>query len=301
MKLLALLFLFPLFSFAQDFREEYVPNGDVNLYVKVFGEGDPIILINGGPGMNSNGFDELAIKLAENNQVLLYDQRGTGKSVMEVDEDLLTMDLMVDDLEAIREHFNFSVWIVYGHSFGGMLAYKYAAENPEHVWAMVQSSSGGMDLSIRNSILVMDRLSEKQRDSLNYYTELIREGDESPETRTKQRSFLAYAYVYNDEFAPVILSRLEEANLSINRLLWDDMIDNEFDQREALEYFDAPVLIIYGDEDVVDDYIAEDAHETLENSEVEVVPNCGHYGWLDNPEFYFDKVHSFLQALPAIE
>ena len=51
-------------------------------YYKIFGKGSPILIINGGPGMNSNGFEPLAKILAEKHQTIVYDQRGTGKSTL---------------------------------------------------------------------------------------------------------------------------------------------------------------------------------------------------------------------------
>lgn len=286
---------------AQSFKEVWVLNDEVNLYVKVFGEGNPLILINGGPGMNSNGFNALAEILANTNTVYLYDQRGTGKSVMEeVNEQNMTMEAMVDDLEAIREHFNIDTWIVYGHSFGGMLAYKYAAEHPEHTWAMVQSSSGGMDLSIRENIRINERLSQTELDSLEYWTDAIEGGDTSENATMKRLYFLASAYVYNDEHIHIIRDRLTQANLEINAMLWEDMVSTEFDQSDALEYFDSPVLILIGEYDMVDISLAEDADDWLPDSELVIIKNSGHYGWVDHPEQYNTVVLNFLRSLPNI-
>ncbi|MCB0663128.1 MAG: hypothetical protein KDC24_10335, partial [Saprospiraceae bacterium] len=50
---------------------------------KTFGEGKPILIINGGPGMNSNGFQFMAEKIAAlGYQTILFDQRGTGGSIL---------------------------------------------------------------------------------------------------------------------------------------------------------------------------------------------------------------------------
>ena len=66
-------------TFAQ--TEGYSTNNDSSkTYYKIFGKGEPLLIINGGPGMNSNGFEGMAKILAETQEAIIYDQRGTGKS-----------------------------------------------------------------------------------------------------------------------------------------------------------------------------------------------------------------------------
>ena len=70
-------------------------------YYKIFGKGTPILIINGGPGMNSNGFEPMAKILAEKHQTIVYDQRGTGKSTLkELNDKTVSMKLMTDDIES---------------------------------------------------------------------------------------------------------------------------------------------------------------------------------------------------------
>ena len=51
------------------------------LFYRVFGEGEPVVFLNGGPGLASNGYEVYATELEEKRQVILFDQRGTGKSL----------------------------------------------------------------------------------------------------------------------------------------------------------------------------------------------------------------------------
>ncbi|MBL0008446.1 MAG: hypothetical protein IPP25_15045 [Saprospiraceae bacterium] len=46
------------------------------IYYKTFGKGQPLLIINGGPGMNSDGFEGLAVSLSEHFMTIIYDQRG---------------------------------------------------------------------------------------------------------------------------------------------------------------------------------------------------------------------------------
>jgi proline iminopeptidase len=87
-----------------------------------------VLIINGGPGMNSDGFVGVAQKLSKNNRTIIYDQRGTGRSTLtKTDTSTITMKLMAADIEALRKQLNIKSWIILGHSFGGMLASYYAS------------------------------------------------------------------------------------------------------------------------------------------------------------------------------
>src|ERR1700712_3378551 len=104
MKKLFILFFMATFHcvvFAQ--TEGYVQAGNSKIYYRTFGTGKPLLIINGGPGMNSDGFIDLARILSKNNETIIYDQRGTGRSnVQKLDTSTITMKLMVQDLESLR-------------------------------------------------------------------------------------------------------------------------------------------------------------------------------------------------------
>ncbi|MEP0004888.1 MAG: alpha/beta hydrolase [Balneola sp.] len=72
-------------------------NGGI-IHFRVFGDGTPVLIINGGPGMNSDGFSGLAEILGESYKAIIYDQRGTGRSELpEISSRSITLDLMVKD------------------------------------------------------------------------------------------------------------------------------------------------------------------------------------------------------------
>ncbi|KAB2814049.1 alpha/beta fold hydrolase [Phaeocystidibacter luteus] len=294
--LLSLAFIFQFTVSAQSFTSQMVEHDGFKHHIRIAGEGSPILLINGGPGMNCNGFDHIGSILAKNHTVILYDQRGTGLSVSEdLDSSDLTMEAMVEDIEAIRKHLGYEKWILMGQSFGGVLSYHYAVKYPERITAMIQSSSGGMDLEVRDKILVNERLTSDQRDSLTWFRERMTSNDDR--YAEKYRMYLGCAYVYNDEFAPIIGERLAEANLDVNRLIWADLERIEFDVKEEMLTFQQPVLIIQGEYDMIDISIAELQHEILPDSRLVIVPESGHYGWLDNPDVYLSSIDQFLDEL----
>lgn len=272
-------------------------NGNL-LHYRTFGTGEPLLIINGGPGMSSEGFVDLAKELSRDRQTIIYDQRGTGLSKMaKIDASTQNMELLVQDLEALRKHLGFEEWTILGHSFGGMLAYAYAAEHPERVKAMIQSSSGGMDLSILSEWDISSALSPTERDSLQYYRIKVASGDNTHATLLKRGEFLAAAYVVDRKHIPVIAERLTQVNHRINSLVWNDLRQKDFDKKEQMREFTKPVLVINGAEDIMGLKIPQDAHDLLPNSKLIILPNTRHYGWLDSEEKYFNTIRVFLKAV----
>ncbi|WP_431130365.1 alpha/beta fold hydrolase, partial [Flagellimonas flava] len=80
------------------------------------GTGGPLFVLNGGPGFSSHNLQGLAKKFAEAHQVVLFDQRGTGFS--ELNSETIYMKVMVEDLEAPRNHLGYDQISLFGQSFG---------------------------------------------------------------------------------------------------------------------------------------------------------------------------------------
>lgn len=284
-------------TFAQ--IEGYASNNDLSkTYYKILGKGEPLLIINGGPGMNSNGFEGMAKILAETQQTIIYDQRGTGKSELkEINAKTISMKIMADDIEALRKHLKIKKWNILGHSFGGMLASYYATIYPNSINKLVLSSSGGIDLSLlKGPNLIEQNLSKVEKDSMNYWDDKIEKGDTSYTARLGRGRAMAPAYVYDQKYVPVIAERLTQGNSTINGLLWNDMQKMNFDCTAKLKTFKNPVLIIQGKEDVISNEIGELAQKTLPNSKLILLENCRHYGWLDAKEKYFGEINSFLKS-----
>ncbi len=286
---------------AQEFQAIDLELEHGQLHAKVFGEGDPLLLINGGPGFNSDGFITLARMLSGQARVIIYDQRGTGQSTMVVNSSTMTIEQMIGDIERLREHLDIDRWIVMGHSFGGMLTYAYAKRHPEHIMGMIHSSSGGynLDLLEPGGIQIEPQLEPTEWDSLNFWRRQLANGNTSQTARNKRAQYLAPAYIYNDSNASLVAERLQQGDMRINALIWNDLQRMEFDCEDVLHSFLQPVLIIHGKQDVVNPFLAKKAHDLLPNSNLVLLDRCGHYGWLDRPEKYFEEVFSFIEMISS--
>lgn len=294
------LFIFLLSFTAQAQSDGYSVNPDHSkTYYRTYGSGEPLLIINGGPGMNSNGFETLAQQLSKHNRVVIYDQRGTGKSALsKINAKTVSMQLMASDIESLRKHLKIEKWHILGHSFGGMLASYYATLYPEHIDKLVLSASGGIDLGLRDYIgaEIQSKLTQNQRDSLTYWNAKIAKGDTTHQTRLGRGRNLAPAYLYDKKYVAILAERLTQGNADLNQLIWDDLDRIHFDCAPQLKNYKKPVLIIQGKQDIIKAETAEIAHRAFENSKVVFLDHCGHYGWLDAEVEYFKSLRSFLQS-----
>jgi proline iminopeptidase len=109
-----------------------------DLYVEQCGnpEGQPVLFIHGGPG---GGCDPIHRRFFDpaHYRIVLFDQRGCGRSrpSAEVEENT-TWDL-VHDIELIRKHIGFRSWIVFGGSWGTTLALAYATKHSARIRGLI--------------------------------------------------------------------------------------------------------------------------------------------------------------------
>lgn len=295
---LFLLYLFIVSSIGFAQHSKIIKTPEVELHYQLFGNGIPVLIINGGPGFSSEGFLPVAKKFEELGcQSILFDQRGTGKSVLPfLNQSALSMDLMCKDIEAIRKDMGIEKWIVFGHSFGGMLANYYATKHPNQILAMIQSSSGGVDLRLLENAQsnLYSKLTEAEVDSLNYWQGRYRETNSNTD-RLKYNQFMAKAYVYDKRNEPIIAERLMQGDLNVNGMVWSNLIAMGFDCKEGLSTFNKPTLIIQGKNDIIDERLAIRADSVIQNSKLVLLDQCGHYGWLDREEKYWAAINSFLK------
>lgn len=97
--------------------------------------GIPTVILHGGPGA---GLVRGALNTLdpERHDVVLFDQRGCGKSTPLASLEANTTAHLISDLEAIRELMGFECWFVIGGSWGSTLALAYAQAHPERVSAL---------------------------------------------------------------------------------------------------------------------------------------------------------------------
>ena len=101
-------------------------------------DGEPLLLLHGGPGAPDYMQAAMAPMLP-NLRCISFDQRGTGESACR--DRRYELPAYLDDIEAIRARTGVASWHVLGHSWGGLLAQAYVSAYPHRVSSLVLVSS----------------------------------------------------------------------------------------------------------------------------------------------------------------
>jgi proline iminopeptidase len=123
----------------QPYRTGYLPVSPVHsLYFEESGnpDGKPVVFLHGGPGGGTSPkqrrfFDPSRYR------IVLFDQRGCGKSRPHASLDDNTTWHLVADIEQLRRHLGIEQWQVFGGSWGSSLGLAYAETHPERVSELV--------------------------------------------------------------------------------------------------------------------------------------------------------------------
>ena len=108
------------------------------LYWEVCGNprGSPALFLHGGPG---GGCTNTSRRFFDPSRyrIVLFDQRGCGRSTPAGSLESNTTAHLVDDIERLRKFLNIERWLLFGGSWGATLALVYAQQYPQRVSAMV--------------------------------------------------------------------------------------------------------------------------------------------------------------------
>jgi len=131
--------IYSLFPEIEPNKEYQLPCGNLhNIYVEESGNpnGQPVIFLHGGPG-GGCGAKQRRFFDPKHYRIILFDQRGCGKSIPLGETKENTTDDLVSDIETIRKHLNIEKWILFGGSWGSSLALAYGIKYPEYLIGLI--------------------------------------------------------------------------------------------------------------------------------------------------------------------
>lgn len=108
------------------------------LYVEESGnaEGIPVLFVHGGPGGGTSGAQRRFFN-PEKYRIILFDQRGCGKSTPHACLENNTTQDLINDMEKIRKILSIDEWLLFGGSWGSTLSLLYAEDHPKRVSGMI--------------------------------------------------------------------------------------------------------------------------------------------------------------------
>jgi proline iminopeptidase len=274
------------------------PDG-VRLYYERIGGGPRTIIVPGRLFLAH----ELA-PLAKQHTLILYDMRNRGRSSRVEDGRLITIQKVVEDLEAVRQHFRVGRFVPIGYSYLGLMVVLYAMAHPERVERLVQlgpvprkfGTEYPASLHHEDSIPVVSPAATARLDSLEqagWVTDRPREFcEESRVTAVRLVGDPAKAASLPDQCDmpnewPVNLRRHFEYHFAgVQRL---DVL------KESVERVKAPVLTIHGTWDRNAPYAAgREWALTLPDARLITVERAAHQVITDAPEVVLPAIDEFV-------
>lgn len=288
-------------SHLESIKETFVNSGEAKLFCRAIGQGKPLIVIHGGPGLTQDYLLPQMYELAKNNLVIFYDQRGCGKSTVDINANTINIESFLNDIEAIRKAFNLDKISVLGHSWGGFLAMQYTIEHPEHVDKLILSNSSpatsdGYALFGQEYMRRMGPYQEeldKIRSSQGF-----RDGDSCVMEQFYRLIFRQYCYI--PEKANLLnlwMTSIASLNgAKVSEIIRENVLDKSFNLNNGLKSLKVSVLILHGDVDPIPSSTAQAIHDNIPNSKYILMKNCGHFPYVEDPNTYFKHINNFLNT-----
>ena len=135
------------------------------LYFRIFGKGEPLLAVHGGPGLNHTYFLPHLESLSKDFTVILYDERACGRSVIP-DTDSLGLKFFVDDIDAIRKDLGLEKINILGHSWGAIPVVRYGIDYPEKVKSMVLCNAVALSHEFDSEIAAIQKKRNTPEDSI---------------------------------------------------------------------------------------------------------------------------------------
>jgi 3-oxoadipate enol-lactonase len=117
----------------------------IDIHYRVYGKGDPLLMIMGLSGNADWWSEEILQPLAERYQVITFDNRGTGRSGKP--EGPYPIPLMASDTLGLMDHLGLESAHILGISMGGMIAQELTCTNPDRVrrLVLIATNCGGKE------------------------------------------------------------------------------------------------------------------------------------------------------------
>jgi proline iminopeptidase len=264
-----------------------------DLWRNSVGHGFPTLVMHGGMGLDHSYFTPALDPLADCLNLIYYDHRGSGRSPEPPDWNSVSEQSWVNDADALRRQLGHGRVIVFGHSYGGIVALEYALRFPERVAGLILCSSfAAFDFGE----LAFARLSQRATAS---QIEALAAGLSSP--FSDDQSFRAFAeLIFPFSFHQPTESNLRAvASVLLRAAAYNHSVFTclpKFSALARLQHVSVPTLIMGGADDwscPVEHSIAR-LHQGIGGSEMVVFEKSGHFPFVEQQDEFILSVRDWL-------
>ncbi|HEY6494203.1 MAG TPA: proline iminopeptidase-family hydrolase [Trebonia sp.] len=291
------------------------PAGTYQVWVKRTGNNPAlrVLLLHGGPGSTHEYLEACDSFLpAAGVEYYYYDQLGSGLSDQPDEPSLWEVDRFVDEVEQVRRALGLSRenFVLYGQSWGGILAIEYALRHQQHLRGLVISNMMAsvpaynayaervLMPEMDQEALAEIKAFEAANDTDNpRYMELLVEQHyvhhvlRMPHDQWPEPAVRGFAHINPAVYVP--MQGPSELGISADAKL------SQWDRTEELASIEVPTLVIGARYDTMDPGHMEMMAGRLPAGQYLYCPNGGHLAMYDDQETYFAGLTGFLRGLPG--
>jgi proline-specific peptidase len=273
------------------------------IWYRVVGEGNgvPLLVIHGGPGMPSDYLFSLG-GLASDRPVVFYDQLGCGRSATASDSQLWTIEYFVSELDVVRKALHLDEVHLYGHAWGSIIAVEYMLTQPEGVKSLVLCSPV---LSYDHWEQDIDSLVEMLPDSIRTIIAMAEREQSYASANFQQavNAFYGNYFAREQPWSDDLMNAVQTRNLSMStHMVGPSPFSvtgtlSDYDCTPRLSQITVATLLLAGDHDEVLPSTLVSYNKMFPNSRAVIVGRSGHLPSHDQPGKHSRIVGEFLKEI----
>ena len=263
------------------------------------GSGPRLVCLPGGPGRAVAYLEELGGLSADRTLVLL-DNRATGRSEVPADPATLRFDRLAGDVEALREHLGEERLDVLAHSAGCIVVQAWAAAHPDRVGRLVLVTPSDRLQGGRRADIPAIRAARSGEPWYADAAEAVEALEHAPPAQQQSlvRATRPFFYGRWDEVTQAHAASADRQSSKRAELGFGAGVDGVDVAAilSGLQEVQAPVLVVGGERDALTGLDSVHAVAgSFPRATTAVLPEAGHFPWVDAPAAFASVVREFLQ------
>lgn len=265
---------------------------------------EPLLTLHGGPGAGHDCLEPLALLANTGRRVIFYDALGCGRSAHPHDPSLWTVELFLEEIDAVRAALDLPNVHLFGLSWGGMLGLEYALRQPTGLASLtVASAPASMAQWMAEASRLRSELPENIQRILAEH-----EAAGTTDDAEYQRAMLVFykRHVCRHQPWPDCVQRSikhlmnnPEVYLTMNGPSEFHVTGTlrDWSVEERLGEIDIPVLVTSGRYDECTPAIAESLTQGISGAEAVIFEESAHFSHAEEPEKYIVVLTEFLDRV----
>ena len=265
-------------------------------WYRVAGEdgGPPLVVLHGGPGGGHEYLLPLIDLVGGERTLVFYDQVGCGNSTAHLDwpDESFTLELFLEELEALTEHLGLERFHLLGHSWGGMLATEYALRHPERLESLTLCSTAASVKLMMGSLvplysaLAAENVPPEQLMDV-FASRYLCRITPIPEALTRSLAMIASNPKVNQA-----MTASDESGEVVGTLRGWSSVDR-------LQHISAPTLVLHGEFDELDAAAHHPFLDRIPDVRGHVFIGASHTSFSESPEEFREVLEAFLAQTEA--